>query len=353
MVRNEVPVESTHPADTDDTAVARAALTRWNHLKASGADVPDWPTFWETFKTETVKLPTKKTSAETSDVSEAKVPDVKQFPAEVIEHHAFLELKNKKSRLEYRKDCLCAGIARDIRFVGIETISDWMNRISKDIDSWRIDLSSLESEIASIDAELTMFGKLGELKQQLESITTVEAELMENLRLVHIERSQIRSKVRELTRNMNSLLSRLGDSSADLLVEPVDEKSMNSLVTDPHILQWDHSSDSGFLDCNLCNTRFSVHGFHTCAIPNEPVSAHVICPRNPAGVAELLHQPTDHFAPRPINDGFADGQKHCSTCESIESQILPRLLMLQTSSAPVETSDQPVETGDQPAETSD
>lgn len=124
---------------------------------------------------------------ETSGGAETKV----QTPAVTIKQQENIELRAKRDHLMRRKDMLCAQIALNIRLSGVESISDWVNRISKDVVAWRDALTNVESEIENVMTEIRINNYINECTM------VIDAGMIDEKRLMH-EISSIRSKRAEL-----------------------------------------------------------------------------------------------------------------------------------------------------------
>ncbi len=191
---------------------------------------------------------------------------------------------------------LCTKIATDIRLSSIESISDWITRVSKDIPAWREDLEFIESEILKIDTESRTLSELHKHNRRLIELSKAEDELVQKLKSIQVEYSS----TMKLTEVCAGALDELrGISPSDNIFckyldmpLPMMKKTPAYVFDDwthDNEIYWDKWTDGieiartyatslvylGYGQCTKCKRRVEGGEYHTCR-PTENIINHTL-----------------------------------------------------------------------------
>lgn len=333
----------------------RDALGKWNFLKGSGKPVSDWATFWASYKADNRTLLTKSTvpPVETSDEAEAKSSsdqsqmELQTSSTSAAAEHENIALNARRDSLRSRKNMLCTKIATDIRLMSdIESIPDWIARVSKDIPAWRDDLEHIESEIVKVDAESKILGDLHNHNRRLIELSRVEDELIRRLESIQVDYKSTELLIDTCANQLDSLRGLpIGDSTRYLnlplpIVKILPPNKLNQWDTDGSIdIYWQPWSDgieiardpiismvyAGYGRCTKCNSRIEGGEFHTCkptdcVIQHPPLNQQNQIQQPRLSVTSATAQPTAVARECPQHDAFMSiGQEHYCTSAPVET----------------------------------
>lgn len=169
----------------------------------------------------------------------------------MIEQHIDFEneLKIKHVDVINRNTLLNSKITTDMVKSGIESISDWVKRISKDIVVWRDDLMHLELELKKIDDEFCMIKSLRESTANYLDTALSEEKLLNELGKIRLQKAQNEQSMINYSRALSKIRG--------LADKPADESKWSPNKTDDFSVTFDIStmptSDNIIIPINTIN----------------------------------------------------------------------------------------------------